>query len=547
MLPVVNKSIGQTGWTDWDNALSAAGSRGTYYPFRFTVGVRPDMHQRLDRHPGGICAGTKDQDLLDAFSTYFHETLHWWQHIGSTTGLLLSLSPPMQSHINYPYLKFILEKLGPKKPLKILSERPPGTYSLDIESNLNRIVNNWYDLEFNRRIIFNPTNISDVLVHPYFDCQGHSIQIGLANLLLLLATTFDSSFVCVPHPRRWEEPVARMRDQKLDGYFFPSVVKSAPIGAYQIFEGQARFSQLQYLYLATDKTMSWDTFRQDGMLGGIYIKAFETFLRLSGCKWPSTPISPEVLLFLLICDLAVNPSDGYPFNIRHFESLIESADPGIRFCWFCSQVPNSPGLINTLDKCGSEQYLKTASLLCKSLGCETPVGIAKELMKWVSQTKGLSDLLVQETTSSYSHDNLPLRLCFAKHLRFAEDRIRRPEFFCWPAMFMVHRAEANVNLDESLKIFHKHQPPFLAHPSGEIRPALFEGVSEKNTYETFNTFYYWILQYDLMRQWIIRPGMYDLDFTWMHPLYTPEFTKPWADKAFKEHFGVSLDDFHLCA
>jgi hypothetical protein len=50
-----------------------------------------------------------------------------------------------------------------------------------------------------------------------------------------------------------------------------------------------------------------------------------------------------------------------------------------------------------------------------------------------------------------------------------------------------------------------------------------------------------------MRQWIIRPGMYDLDFTWMHPLYTPEFTKPWADKAFKEHFGVSLDDFHLCA
>ena len=54
-----------------------------------------------------------------------------------------------------------------------------------------------------------------------------------------------------------------------------------------------------------------------------------------------------------------------------------------------------------------------------------------------------------------------------------------------------------------------------------------------------------MLQYDLISQWIVGDGPYDLDFTWMHPLYTSAFTKPWADKAFKEHFGVSLDDFKV--
>ncbi|MEI8044742.1 MAG: hypothetical protein WCL11_25245 [Verrucomicrobiota bacterium] len=504
------------------------------------------MHQLLDQHPGGISqSGTQDFKLLDAFSTYFHETLHWWQHIGSTTGLLLSLSPPMQSHINYEHLKFILQEIGPEKPLERLTQGPPGRYAFDVDACLNRIVNNWHDLEFNRRILLNPKSLSDVLYSPYFESQGHSIEIGLANLLLLLGATFDSDFRTVPHPRSWEAPAADLRNRKVDGYFFGSTVRTTPIGAWQIFEGQARFSQLQYLYLATNGRMSWDEFRRIGMLSGVYVEAFETFLRLTGCKWPSTPIAADVLLFLLICDLAVNPSDGYPFDIRHFESLVESADPGIRFCWFCSQIAKHPNLRDAVEKCDSGGYLEASTHLCKSIACETPVGVARELMKWVSEAEGFAKLLTQESTSSFSEDNLPLRVCFAKHLRFAEQRIRRPEFFCWPAMYFVERKGADVDLQASLDMFNKHQPPFVAHPNGEIRPALFQGISEKNMYETFNTFYHWILQYDLISQWVVGDGPYDLDFTWMHPLYTPAFTRPWADRAFKNLFGISLDDFKI--
>jgi hypothetical protein len=113
-------------------------------------------------------------------------------------------------------------------------------------------------------------------------------------------------------------------------------------------------------------------------------------------------------------------------------------------------------------------------------------------------------------------------------------------------MFLTQRVDATVDLAASLKLFNKHQAPFLTHPNGEIRPALFEGVPEKNIYQAFNSFYYWILQYELVNQWIVRPGAFNLDFTWMHPRYSPQFTKPWADKAFKANFGVSLNDFVLC-
>jgi len=542
----LNPSIDPSAWATPDILTDSSQVRGTYDPFGFVVSLSHDMHNLLDQTPAGIFGtGTHSQEQLDAFSTYFHETLHWWQHIGSTSGLLLSLTRPMPTHINYEHLQFILKEIGPQKPLEHLTNRQVQTYSTSVESCLNRIVNNWYDLMFNRRIILNPQIISKLIGSPYFDSQGHSILICLANWNLLLEATFDKSHRCVPDPRRWEQSIANLRNQRVEGFFYGSSVKTTTIGALHIFEGQSRFNQIQYLYLSTKGKMSWDAFRQKGMLRGVYVEAFEYFLKVTGYGWPSTPIDAEVLLFLIICDLAINPSDGYPFDIRHFESLIESTDPGIRFAWFCSQAKMRPNLRAALEKCGVEQYLEISTCLCKTLACATPVEIATELTNWTSNGVGFSELMLQDDISNYSDENLPLRLCFAKHLRFAKERIRRPEFFCWPAMFLVERQGADVDLKDSLSIFDKHQPPFILHPSGEIRPAIFQGTPEGNTYKTFNSFYYWILQYDLVEQWIIKPGPFQLDFTWMHPIYTPAVTKPFADRGFRENFGISLDDFSI--
>ena len=102
----------------------------------------------------------------------------------------------------------------------------------------------------------------------------------------------------------------------------------------------------------------------------------------------------------------------------------------------------------------------------------------------MSQT--LKDLLNEEETSYFRNENLPVRICFAKHLLYAADRVERPEFFCWPAMFMADHGIWAVDLSESRRLFSRHQPLFLATLNGGIRPALFGDRPIKNVVHAFN-------------------------------------------------------------
>jgi hypothetical protein len=52
--------------------------------------------------PTGIVTEAINFDGLQAFSTYLHETIHWWQHVGSTIGLLRSLAARGESLIAGP-------------------------------------------------------------------------------------------------------------------------------------------------------------------------------------------------------------------------------------------------------------------------------------------------------------------------------------------------------------------------------------------------------------------------------------------------------------
>ncbi len=52
-----------------------------------------------------------------------------------------------------------------------------------------------------------------------------------------------------------------------------------------------------------------------GYLSGIYVEAFEAFLKLLNLERPDLSSDPIVGLFLLICDLAINPTRGLPLDI----------------------------------------------------------------------------------------------------------------------------------------------------------------------------------------------------------------------------------------
>jgi hypothetical protein len=61
--------------------------KGSYHPTRFVLRLRP-----ASREEHAL------EEQVQAFSTYLHETIHWWQYIGSTLGLALTLSHPAQTH-----------------------------------------------------------------------------------------------------------------------------------------------------------------------------------------------------------------------------------------------------------------------------------------------------------------------------------------------------------------------------------------------------------------------------------------------------------------
>src|SRR5580698_3668203 len=88
-------------WKLPPNLRSCFNARGYYDPLRFVVRLHPDIRRRLEAlEPGVRNSGELSDDILFDQSTYFHETVHWSQHTGSTSGLLLSFMYPAQMHLN---------------------------------------------------------------------------------------------------------------------------------------------------------------------------------------------------------------------------------------------------------------------------------------------------------------------------------------------------------------------------------------------------------------------------------------------------------------
>jgi hypothetical protein len=238
-------------------------SHGLYDPLRFVLRLSPEVHRKIEALQAEFAARRVSFEGLRAFSTYVHETIHWWQHAGSTIGLMLSLSYPAQAHSNHGYLKKLLERVGPKKSIRqfVESQHGPGG-DPDTPAGLGSvIVNNHFDIEFFRRLVFKPEFAHDTGDHPYFDCVGHSFQIAYGNIGLVLATTLDPELSVMPDARNWSVAFAAMRSEKRKGYYWGSPVNILPIGAHQNCEGQARFGQLQYLYFASGGKLSWDDVR----------------------------------------------------------------------------------------------------------------------------------------------------------------------------------------------------------------------------------------------------------------------------------------------
>ncbi|MDN3562633.1 hypothetical protein [Vreelandella neptunia] len=524
---------------------SCFNARGLYHSMQFVLRLRPDLHRLLDATENGIHSSDKyDFETVQAFSTYLHETIHWWQHVGSTSGLLLSLSYPVQAHINHYFLKKYIQHTGLKKPIIRYNElnakycKPEDKEFLAI----NPILNNFHDIEFFKCLLIQPKSASSVVNDKLFESVGHSFHIIYSSFVSVLSSTFDKDLNFLPKGNVWHKGFSELRNRKYPNHSYGEPAHICPIGLIDLYEGQARFSQMQYLYYSSGKSLKWTDFDNLGMLNGVYYSAFEYFLAFTESEKPKDLDSPLIALYLLILDVAINPAEGFPFDIKDYENFIDSTHPGLRFVNLCRAVKEKhPEFKTLIVDFSSSEYYQVSTALSAAINSPSPLEVAEELCRWSKDEKPIVELMREEKTFEFTEENQPIRLLFSQFLKYQKDKLKNPSYFCWTG---VYSAGEKVS-DESLNLFLKHQSLFSDKEDGDIYPRKFPDKDEAKVQIAFDTFYTWVATYDLSRQWIVGDGEFDYDYFWLSSKHSMTDLESWARHHFILAYGVDPTDFDV--
>jgi hypothetical protein len=206
---------------------SSLNVHGMYETRRFVLRLSPRNHELIDMiSSAGFKVETAPSEVIQAYSTYIHETIHWWQHVGSTSGLLFSLSYLAQCHSNMEELVEVLATLGAKKSLKRYTEqilRAEGDSAQSRLASANIAVNNAQDVEYYKSYAYSPrTNIHWMIREPHFESVGHGYFVVYGQLNGMLADVIDPEYVILPNPATWDSEILRLREERIVGYHWRS-------------------------------------------------------------------------------------------------------------------------------------------------------------------------------------------------------------------------------------------------------------------------------------------------------------------------------------
>lgn len=522
---------------------------GSYETTRFVLRLSPRNHELLREIEKRTSeSGPPSTEAVQAFSTYIHETVHWWQHVGSTSGLLLSLSYFAQCHSNLEDLRSVLKEHGPKKSLKNWTDKVLLEEGWSAQAKLaaaNSAVNNALDVYYYKAYALNPReSIHWMIRQNHFEDIGYAYLIVYGQLVGLVSGVIDPDFEFLPDLSRWNEEGRRLHAAEYEGFCKGSNVRLPPVGLHAIYEGQARFIQLDFLNRARHEPLSCKDWREAGYLTGIYVKAFDVFLELTESEWPECLSDPLVSLFLLVCDLAINPTRGFPLDIESFEDLIHDVDVGIRFAEFCFTIRSKPSLKSAITQLSKDEYIEVAEQLTEQRGYDHPLAALAKVVDWVENHPKVASLMDEQRTFDFSSENLPVRVFLSHFLALSMDRLENPHFFCWAGAYMAgHQAEFDTR-----GLWLRHLSLYSDHAGKDgVYPRKLPDRAEAAVKSTFDRFYGSMALYELTEQWLLRDGPFTCDFSWMSDNYDPAVFRNWADDSFKMAYGVSIEDFEIVA
>ncbi|MCV3211469.1 hypothetical protein OHD62_32880 [Mesorhizobium sp. YC-39] len=516
-------------------------AHGLYSTKQFVLRLSPRVHELVDALASGDFGSHEPADLIQAYSTYIHETVHWWQHVGSTAGLIFSLCYPAQFSSSLEHLQKAIAEIGPKKSLKRWADdalRHGTAPSPKALAEANIAVNNALDVEFYKFFAHSPNRSTELRQNQHFESVGHSYRIAYSNTLMALVQSCDLAPDSLPDAERWQAEFDRLMLARHEGFYHGSPITRGNVGLHAIFEGQARFIQLQFL-AASGGPSTCAAYAADGYLSGIYVDAFTEFLRLSESEWPETIDNPIVGLFLLICDLSINPTRGFPLDIERFEDFISDVDAGARFALLCQAAREHPEVKQAIQAYSFEEYAFVSRVLADRCGYDHPL-VALQAVIALSETAAGQALMAQWASFEYATGNLPIRVMTSHFMDFCRSKIAHPHFFCWAGRALALGGTTEV----SQGLFLRHVSLFTDRADTEqIFTRAFAGREGTAIKRMLDTFMASTVLYDLTWQWILRDGPFHYDFRSLTGDSLNGATEIWAKNAFKEAFGHHPDDF----
>ncbi len=443
------------------------------------------------------------------------------------------------------FLREVLADIGPKKPLKGYTDQVLLKEGHSAQGKLalaNVAVNNASDVEYYKYYAYAPReNIKWMMEDNHFEAVGHAYLIVYGQLVGMVADSIDEGHITLPRIEAWESEIIRLKNERVEGFYWGSPVGLPAVGIRAVYEGQASFTQLQFLNGVREKPLTCAQWREMGYLSGIYVEAFEAFLELSDSDWPESLEDPLVALFLLICDLAINPTRGIPLEIANFEQFIVDVDVGVRFTRLCQAVRELPHIKHAITNCSRSEYVAVSEELTKLTGYDHPMEGLRGVQGWRDKAPGLPKLMEEYQTFEYDPKNLPIRLFLSHFVAFCEDKLNHPEFFCWAGIYM-----SQPKTIEMQDIWLRHLSLFSDRgDKNGVYPRKRPNRAEKAVKETFNRFYGTMALYDLTRQWLLKDGPFVCDFRWLAENYDQADADAWGNNVFKQVYGVTLDEFEI--
>jgi hypothetical protein len=186
--------------------------------------------------------------------------------------------------------------------------------------------------------------------------------------------------------------------------------------------------------------------------------------------------------------------------------------------------------------------MEVADVLTEACGYDHPAVALQTIAAWATDAPGVNAILAEMQTFRFDPGNLVVRVLFSHFISFCADKLKTPEFFCWPGIYMT----GDRLSEHGQSLFLKYLSLFTDRADDDgIFPRMIPGKDEAALIRTLSTFYANISIYDLTRQWILADGPFQYDYRWLSQSYSPQEMTDFVKSNFKQMYGVSPDDFEI--